>query len=175
MDLGKRLSNKMDDVFSFYTSSTHKNDAIKIIHNAQNHRFLIYSKALNFVWMPAYVGSAVVSLFDDGQYNDLKIKAMESTLWALVGGNIFFGAFWAKLGSYNLLKDSWKKSKKETCKQVALNSLRGQVYNYYYDYKVASEIYDKFSLDTLGVLGKINPSAARGIEALSGSMSRIVF
>jgi hypothetical protein len=56
-----------------------------------------------------------------------------------------------------------------------LNSLRGQVYNYYYDYKVASEIYDKFSLDTLGVLGKINPSAARGIEALSGSMSRIVF
>jgi hypothetical protein len=136
------LERKMDDVYSFY--ATHKNgneDAPqqKLVKGVYNHRFLGYSYALNWVWQPVYLGSAVISYFDKGENLYLKLGLMVATSPALVAGTVLFGAFWSKLGSKELLSEAWRQSKIKTTEKILINSVAGNAYLLYYKFHLFSK------------------------------------
>ena len=168
-----RLNRNTDEIFSFYNDSSHNNSTKKLTENVSNHKFLLYSKLCNCLWKPAFYGSALLSLFDGGEYNHLKCAAMLVTSPALVASNVLFGAFWAKLGSPNLLKESWKKSKKETCKKILANDVLGNFYGFYYGHRIASEAYCSLSLAAFDLVGKASPALSKGLETIAITAARM--
>jgi hypothetical protein len=173
MNLAEKCQARIDDLYKFYSTHNpdHRPNKNRFINAVYNHRFLGYSIALNWIWQPAYYGSAVVSLFDQGQYNPIKLTAMAATSPALLTATVLYGAFWAKLGTAELLKDAWEKDRLKTASNIALYSFLGNFYQIYYKLYLLSEATEKVTTKTLDQLCKLPEPAGscciRTIEFLN--------
>ncbi len=164
----KRFNEGIEDVYSFYNNSD------SLFRNIFNHRFYFMSKACDYTWKAVLASSILLSVFGDNKYNDLKSRVLPVGVAAFVAGNIFYGAFWSKLGSMNILRDSWRTDKKITSKKILAGIAKGNLYNYYYKYRVIDGFYNELSLGALGFVGKKSPLARRGIEFIANSLSRVM-
>jgi hypothetical protein len=138
--LGSAYLRRIEDLNSFYNREESNSNPRTIAGILTRNRFLLYTRILNCLWMPAYYGSAIVSCFDHGKYNKEKIISIIATSPAFLAGMILFGAFWSKLGNEKLLLDALKRKPVETLKNILMNNLVGNLYNEYYSLRTAQEI-----------------------------------
>src|SRR3989338_6346485 len=139
MNLAEKMNQKIEEIDKFYGNDGN-NSALDNFERLKKHRFLIYSSSIGYLWKIAYGGALALSLFDNGEYTALKTRAMLATAPAIPLSAMFYGAFWAKLGSKKLLKESWKKSKKETIKNIFYSHLVGNVLHQYYKFHIGTDI-----------------------------------
>lgn len=151
MGLLEKINTEIDSIDEFYSCSS-KNNLKGQLERLNAHRFLIYSSVIGSTWKIAYGSSIILSLFDKGEYNFEKVLAMAVTAPAIPLSATFYGAFWAKLGSKELLANSWKKSKKETIKKITYYHLAGNLLHNYYKLNLGADITTKVAY---GLLEKI--------------------
>lgn len=172
MTLASKLNEKIEEFFFFYNPEG--KETITLRHMLKQNSFLCYTKLLGFIWMPAYYGSAIASFFDNGKYNHEKILAMATTSPALITGTILFGAFWSKLGSFNLLKEAWKRDKLDTSIRILKNNCLGNIYYSYYILRVSEDAYHRTALNSLKRVYDQTPKLAKGLEDLAMAFGNTV-
>ena len=139
MGIENLINDKIDDIFRFYNQENGdlgKDIAGKLL----KHRYLIYSSVLSYTWEIAYGGVLVAHLVEPEHYNAVKVAAMVVTAPAIPLSSFYYGAFWSKLGSRELLEKSWQENKARTIGKVLLGNPLGSVLHNYYKLHLASDI-----------------------------------
>jgi hypothetical protein len=108
MNIKEKLIKELEETYQFYSNSYENREKGGVLKTVGNHSFLIYASIFNKFWKPAYYGSAIISLFDKGKFNNEKFILMGVTFPALAMAHLYFGAFWSKLGTKELLAKSWR-------------------------------------------------------------------
>lgn len=174
----QNYTRRVEETHNFY--NTEENGESKNPSQCiKNNRFLIYSHLLGYAWKPAFYGSAILSFFDNGEYNAHKLAAIALTSPALAAGTVLFGAFWSNLGTKKLLEESWRESKPKTIKKIIMGNLWGNIMHDYYKIRAASGVtqgtYDRACLNLIDRIGERNETLARGITEFGTKFSEFYF
>lgn len=131
MDWGEFINRNLEETYDFYErkykerfGDSDQPRAISrfingtIRNEVYKNRFLLYGELMSLPFKSSLIASAILSVFDNGRYDNYKWLALKATTALYVLSLPLGGIFWAKLGSGELLKEAWKKSKAKTSLRI---------------------------------------------------------